>query len=226
MAVKTRTRIATVLSCILCVAAAGCSTSDEPRLSTAPVMAYNQIRFDGIVRQVFDFSCGAASMATLLNGVYGESYKEVELLDRVRAQYDDAGWAVKRDEGLSLSDLVFLANSAGYEAQGAKISLAQLLKVKAPVIVHLNKGKFLHFSVFRGVKDGTVLMADPITGRTRYSPREFAEQYTGYALAVWKKDEPIPEDYALFTGAEDWSMGGRHAKSLGLDPFRAIAKLF
>ncbi len=212
------------LACVplILVLAAGCtSTSKTEKQLIKPMASYQALKFKNVVPQVFDFTCGAASLATLVNGVYGEHYNEAQLLLILRAQFPPAAWKVKQKQGFSFADLAFVAARIGYQAEGAEIGIGELVKVNGPVIVQLNKadGKFQHFTVFRGVKDGLILTADPITGLTSYAPDRFAEEYTGFALAVWKEGTPIPEEYALLVGAKDRRNALRHfGNDLGVRP--------
>jgi predicted double-glycine peptidase len=213
-----RARGRAALACIplILVLAAGCTTDksgEQSKKLIEPVTPYQTLKFKDIEPQVLDFSCGASSLATLVGGVYGERFKEVDLLKILRAQFDGPTWRIKQKEGFSFADLAFLASQIGYQAEGVEIGFAELTKVNAPVIVQLAKPDFLHFSVFRGVENGLILMADPITGRTAYAPDRFAEEYTGFALAVWKDDKPIPKEYALLVSAKDGGNELRHLRS-------------
>ena len=208
-------RAAVLAMPLILLLAAGCTTKpgDKNDQLIKPVTSYQTQKFKDIVPQVYDFSCGAASLATLVDGVYGEHFQEVDLLKILRAQFDAPTWEVKRKQGFSFADLAFLTSQIGYQAEGVEISLSELIKVKAPVIIQVAKPDFLHFTVFRGVENGLILIADPITGRTQYAPDQFAAEYTGYALAVWKDDKPIPEEYALLVNSKDARHELRHLRS-------------
>jgi predicted double-glycine peptidase len=179
-----------------------------------PVTSVAEMRDAGVVKQKYDFSCGAASVATLVNGFFGEHRTELELLRIARARYGPAEWQVKRREGLSLDDLAAMANKIGYEAEGAEIGLAALLKINGPVIVHLKKPRTEHFTVFRGVKNGAILLADPIAGNVEYTPGQFVAEYSGVALAIWKKGSPLPTSYPFAVSAKDARQQLRHASEL------------
>lgn len=215
-----RGRRLVALACVpvILVLAAGCTssaTSSDTKTGdrlVRSVASYQTIKFTNVVPQIYDFSCGAASVATLVNGVYGEHYNELDLLKILRPQFPPDVWKVKQRDGFSFADLAFVASRIGYQAEGAEIGFAELVKVKAPVVIQLDKadGKFQHFTVFRGVKDGLILTADPISGLTSYEPGRFANEYTGFALAVWKDGTPIPDEYALLAKAKDGKNPLRH----------------
>lgn len=179
-----------------------------------PVSSVREIRGLNVVKQRYDFSCGAASVATLVNGFFGEHRTEVELLRILQARYAPDEWNSRRKAGLSLDDLAYMASKIGYQAEGAEIGLAGLLQINGPVIVHLNKGKFQHFSVLRGTKEGTILLADPITGNTQYSPGQFMAQYTGVALAIWREGTDLPKSYPFVVSDKDARQQLKHADEL------------
>ena len=155
--------------------------------------SYAEIKFAATVRQQFDFSCGAATLATVLTHYWGRKTGEIEVLNVLRARYPDADWPALQKKGFSFDDLIWTAAKLGFEGQGAEIPAAQLAKIDGPVIVHLDKGKFQHFSVVRAVKVGHVFLSDPIVGAVTMSVGEFERQYTGRALAIWKRGAPLPK---------------------------------
>ena len=59
-----------------------------------PVRSWKTLRNARVVKQNLDYSCGAASLATLLNEFYGQSVTEQELLNAMdneesRASFED-----------------------------------------------------------------------------------------------------------------------------------------
>ena len=154
--------------------------------------SYAEIKFAATVRQQFDFSCGAATLATVLTHYWGRKTGEIEVLNVLRARYPDADWPALQKKGFSFDDLIWTAKAFGFEGQGAELSAFELEKLDGPVIVHLTKGSFEHFSVVRAVRAGRVYMSDPIIGAVSIPIDEFARQYTGEALAIWKRGAVLP----------------------------------
>jgi predicted double-glycine peptidase len=191
--------------------AAACSVGGLP---IDPVVSLEAAKYVDIVRQRYDFSCGAASVATLVGGYFGEHYTELQLLEILRARYDVAAWRQRQEQGLSVEDLVYIATKIDFASEAAAIGVSGLLQIKGPVIVHLDKGTFRHFSVFRGTKDGAILLADPIFGHIQYSPGEFASQYSGVALALWKDGSDLPEQYPFAVSSKDARDEITHARKL------------
>lgn len=132
------------------------------------VQSWKARRDLGIVKQNLDFSCGAASIATLLNNFYGQQLTEQEILVRMN----------KTELRASFDDMQQVMPQLGFEAKGYALPFEQLAQLKIPVIVYLKYRKNDHFSVLRGINGDTVLLADPSLGNMSLSREQF--------LAAWK----------------------------------------
>lgn len=188
---KTRVSVIAMWLGLVAVALSACESTGG-----APVekpYSFREIKFSATVRQQFDFSCGAATLATVLTYYWGEPTSEIAVMNVLRSRYPDQDWKALQQRGFSFDDLIWTAAKLGFEGQGAEIPAAQLAKIDGPVIVHLDKGKFQHFSVVRAVKVGHVFLSDPIVGAVTMSVGEFERQYTGRALAIWKRGAPLPK---------------------------------
>lgn len=163
--------VALVLSCQGHAAdsdATGAWLSTHSASFAVPVMNWKARRDARIVKQDKDFSCGAASLATLLNGYYGQNVTEDALLEAMdkgdgRASFDDMARALPR---------------FGFRAQGIAASWEQLIRLKMPVVVYVKHRKDDHFAVLRGINSEMVWLADPSTGNRTYSKEQF--------LALWQ----------------------------------------
>ncbi|ODS01245.1 hypothetical protein AUC68_12860 [Methyloceanibacter methanicus] len=190
-----------------------CGVSDP--LQMKYFQTYSQRKYDGVVSQNADFSCGAASLATLSTYYWGRNVSEVYVLKILEARYPDKkAWAMKLKTGFSLDDLEFAAAALGFNAQSVEISVDELEKLDGPIIVHLNKGQFQHFSVLRMTKDGTYYLADSIVGKVGYASHEFEEQYTGAALAIWLDDSPLPQHSPITTVRDGLSVSSTLGSSI------------
>jgi len=134
---------------------------------TLSVQSWKTLRDQNIVKQDKDFSCSAASLATLLNEFYGQSVTEEALLKvmdkgNLRASFEDMQRALPQ---------------FGFKAQGFAASYEQLTKLKTPVLVYLKYRKDDHFSVLRGIDANTVWLADPSLGNRTYSREQFLEMW-------------------------------------------------
>jgi hypothetical protein len=131
------------------------------------VRSWKTLRDDRVVKQDLDFSCGAASLATLLNAYYGRNVTEEDLLKAMD----------KGDGRASFEDMARALGRFGFKAQGFAASWEQLAKLKMPVIVYVKHRKDDHFSVLRGIDGETVWLADPSLGNRTYSRSQFLEMW-------------------------------------------------
>ena len=131
------------------------------------VKSWKTLRDERVIKQDLDYSCGAASLATLLNEYYGQSVTEDQMLDAM-----DTG-----DFMASFEDMRRALARFGFLAAGFTASYDQLAKLKMPVIVYLKHRKAEHFSVLRGIDDKTVWLADPSLGNRTYSRWQFLDRW-------------------------------------------------
>jgi len=132
----------------------------DPSLSGAiKVKSWKALRDERVVKQDLDYSCGAASLATLLNEYYVQSLTETELLAAM-----DIGDLMASFEDMQQALLKF-----GFRGVGVSASYDQLTRLDMPGIVYLEHRKGGHFSVLRGVDEKTVWLADPSLGNRTYS---------------------------------------------------------
>jgi len=136
-----------------------------------PVKSWKTLRDARIVKQNLDYSCGAASLATLLQEYYATPISEEALL-----QVMDKG-----DWHASFEDMARALTAFGFKAQGFAASWEQLTLLRMPVVVYLKHRKNDHFSVLRGIDEKTVWLADPSLGNRTYSKKQF--------LAMWETRE-------------------------------------
>ena len=118
-------------------------------------------RFAATVRQQYDFSCGSAAVATLLSFHYGMPTREQAAFDEMFAHGDQARI---RTEGFSLLDLKRFLATRGFEADGFELPLEKLAEAHIPAIVLIAENGFNHFVVVKGLREGRVLIGDPIGG--------------------------------------------------------------
>ena len=131
------------------------------------VQSWKARRDARIVKQDLDYSCGAASLATLLNSFYGQSVTEDVLLKAMD----------KRNGRASFEDMAQVLPQFGFRAQGFAASWEQLMRLKMPIILYVKHRKDDHFTVLRGISSDTVWLADPSLGNRTYSRAQF--------LAMW-----------------------------------------
>jgi len=134
--------------------------------NTIPIKSWKTMRDAQVVKQEFDYSCGAASLATILRYYYGKSVSEKDVL-----QYMTEGIS-------SFMDMASASKHFGFKGIGLSVTWDQLTKLKIPVIAHLSIDDRDHFSVIRGVDNDTVILADPSNGNRQYSKHRFITMWT------------------------------------------------
>src|SRR5262249_4631145 len=142
------------------------------------VTSWRAMRDAGVVRQGFDYSCGAAALATLLSGT-GQPVSEREILQAVFATLSDAEATRTMQKGLSLLDLKRVAEARGHAAEGYRISAETLVQLTRPALVLIEPYGYSHFAVLRGVRGDRVYLADPARGNVRTSAARFLRNWLG-----------------------------------------------
>jgi len=87
-----------------------------------PLKSMKALRQEGMIMQAFDYSCGAAAMATLLTYGLGDRISEKEVLDQILAELSGDQEAVRKKDGLSLLDLQKVAHLRGHQAEGFRLT--------------------------------------------------------------------------------------------------------
>lgn len=141
--------------------------SSNGALHRVDVKNWKEIRDGGVVKQEYDFSCGAASMATLLRGAYGVVVSEAELLETMG----------KQDGRASFEDMATIFEKLGFYARGYISTFSQLSKIKIPVILYVKHRRYDHFTVLRGIDENTVWLADPSVGNQTLSRTQFLSMW-------------------------------------------------
>jgi len=158
---------------------------------------WKDILQQNIVMQQFDYSCGAASIATLMRYYFQDEITEKEVLEDITSKLNKAEIQNRKIEGFSLLDLKKFAVRRGYQAVGVKLKLSALPKLRGPVLVFLNIKDYKHFAILRGVKGEGVFLADPSRGNVRMSVEEFAQEWNGETLVLGKKGFGTAAEYPL-----------------------------
>ena len=135
------------------------------------VHSWKELRDAHVVKQDRDYSCGAASLATLLNEFYGLSLTEEQILKDMN----------KPDMMANFNDMARVVTHYGFNSGGVALSYEQLSKLIVPVVVYLQHRGEDHFLVLRGISATQVQLADPSWGNRIFSKAQF--------LAMWETRE-------------------------------------
>lgn len=141
-----------------------------------------EMRFTSVFEQHHDYSCGIASISSLVSIYWGFETSEDELINLIPG-LDGAG---QRGD-ITMHDLLSILERLGFTAGGFKLTYDQLLQAASaygPLIVHLDEGGG-HFALFLGETGGFAVLADPSRGCLAESMDEFLDSWTSVALAVY-----------------------------------------
>ena len=142
-----------------------------------PARSMKDLRDQNVVKQRFDFSCGAAALATLMRYGFGQNVTEAQLLVALFDLPTEAEKADRERTGFSLLDLQRVAQARDYNADGFRLEPAQLTTLGGPVIVFIEPRGYRHFAVLRGIRDDRVYLADPSRGNIRMPMYSFLESW-------------------------------------------------
>ncbi|MGC4076010.1 MAG: C39 family peptidase [Rubrivivax sp.] len=164
-----------------------------------PVQSLKERRFGAMVRQQYDYSCGAAALSTLLSFHYGRAVGEQAVFEEMFVHGD----ADKiRREGFSLLDMKRYLEAHGFEANGYRATVERLVGFGAPAIALVNENGYNHFVVIKGVRGERMLIGDP-SGGIRLTTRErFEASWVNGVLFVITSHK----DSARFNAASDWRL--------------------
>lgn len=165
-----------------------------------PVESMKESRFRSVVRQKYDFSCGSAAVATLLNYHYAWPADEQEILLSMMALGDREKI---RKEGFSLLDMKRYLASIGFKANGFRATLDKLKTVGIPAIALINHNGYLHFVVIKGVREDNVLLGDPALG-TRVVARDKFNAMWNQILFVIMNDKELGR--STFDRDDEWQL--------------------
>jgi predicted double-glycine peptidase len=149
------------------------------------------MRNEGVIRQEWDITCGAAAVATILTYQLGDPVTEREAAAGMLREGNVQ--LVRARLGFSLLDLKRFAASRGFMATGyGNLGFDDLL-VMAPAIVPVRIRNFGHFVVIRGRQGDRLLIADPAFGNRIMTVDAFKRAWpSGIGFVVTRPDEPHP----------------------------------
>lgn len=161
------------------------------------VSSLKERQFRTTVRQKYDYSCGAAALATLLTYHYRDPVGE----DRVFQEMWENGDQEKiHREGFSLLDIKQYLEAHDYSADGYEAPLSKLAEVGIPAIALIRDNGYNHFVVVKGVRNGQVAVGDPSLGARIIPQEEFEKMLINRILFVINGER----DKVVFDSAMDW----------------------
>jgi predicted double-glycine peptidase len=146
-----------------------------------------ELSYRNITKQSYDYSCGSAALATLLNAYLGENLTERQVIQGLMEYGSKEKIAERR--AFSLLDMKRFVNKLGYEGNGFKADLIDLKELDAPCLIPIEFLGFRHFTVLRGFHGNHIFLADPFRGNTSYTIDAFEDMwYQNVIFMVDKKN--------------------------------------
>jgi predicted double-glycine peptidase len=198
-------RVFTLLPCVMLLVSWGaeCATGQATKRNRFPgpdrqfnaeIQPWTATKSKNVVKQQREYTCGAASVATILRYYYKDPISEEQILLASLGDLSAEEITDREKNGLSMGDLVRGVGKLEYVAAVLKLEYDKLATLPAPVVIRLIKDDFKHFVVFRGELDGWVFVADPLRGNVRIPQPEFRKQWDGNVLAIVRRGmQPLRE---------------------------------
>jgi len=154
-----------------------------------------------LIKQGYDFSCGSAALAIILNFYLGEKFMERQVIAGLM-HYGDEAQIAKR-QAFSLLDMKKFVNVLGYEGEGYRGELSDLQELTVPCIVPIKLLNYRHFVVFRGIYKGHIFLADPWRGNLSLTLDDFMDIWYERVMFVISAPEGMPTMKALKLKPQD-----------------------
>lgn len=171
------------------------------RLNLPAVETFKLISQKNIFMQQEDYSCGAASLATLMHYYFNEDTDESRMLAKVKNTFTEEEYKRIENDGLSFLELEKVSADMGYQSASVRLPVDALEKLNGPVIVYLQRADYQHFAVLKGIAGDRVYIADPSRGNIRVSRTHFLKEWDGRTFVLGKPDFSPSEQHALLVDA-------------------------
>jgi hypothetical protein len=164
------------------------------------VTSLKEARFKTVLRQRYDFSCGSAALASLLNFHYERPTTEEAVFT---AMYRLGDQERIHRTGFSLLDMKGYLEAEGLRADGFRVTLDKLEAARVPAITLINTNGYKHFVLIKGIRGDEVVVGDPAAGVRIYERAAFVSMWEGIAFII--RDEPeLARRH--FNAAQDWAV--------------------
>ena len=209
---------ARLIACLLCWLGSGPASAGSVWLastdgiSNVPASSIQERKFERVVRQQYDFSCGSAALATLLTFHYEEPTTEQAAFDYMYEKGDKEKIA---RVGFSLLDMKTYLETNGYQADGFEASLDTLAQAGVPAIALINYRGYQHFVVVKGIDNGEVLVGDPALGLRYMARGDFEAMWPNRILFIIRNRPAVGQ--AHFNPAEEWQSLARAPLGMAID---------
>ncbi|MGF1684519.1 C39 family peptidase [Photobacterium minamisatsumaniensis] len=148
------------------------------------VKSYQEQMFGDVYRQQYDFSCGSAAVASLLQFHYKMEAKEETIFEYM---FKNGDKEKIEQQGFSMLDMKNYLVSLGLDANGYNIPLDKFKKLRIPAITIVNFDGYMHFVVIKGMNSSNIILGDPSRGTMIMPIKDFENYYKGAVLLVKSK---------------------------------------
>ena len=128
-----------------------------------------------LIKQQYDYSCGSAALATLLNHYLGEKLTEKQVIEGL-VEYGDRK-QIQKLRAFSLLDMKRFVEKLGYKGNGYEADMEDLRTLGKPCIVPVEIYGYSHFCIFRGMVQDHVFLADPFLGNVSFPVETFRKMW-------------------------------------------------
>ena len=169
-----------------------------PGFFSVPVTSVKEGRFQTVIKQRYDYSCGSAAVASLLTFHYEQPVTEKEVFLEM---YEAGDKEQIRKAGFSLLDMKNYLKSHGVRADGFKVGLDKFAKAGVPAITLIETNGYRHFVIIKGANDNEILVGDPALGVKIYKRAEFEAIWKGIIFVIRDR---IKVAQSHFNEQRDW----------------------
>ncbi|MGP4842680.1 C39 family peptidase [Marinobacter sp. 1Y8] len=139
-------------------------------------------RYRNVVRQAYDYSCGAAALTTVLRFYLGRNLQERQVMEGL-LHYGQSDRIIER-RAFSMLDMKRLVTALGYPSGGFRATMADLKELDHPAIVPIKHAGFKHFVVVRAIQHDRIFIADPSVGNISFTLAQFEEKWDDNVLFI------------------------------------------
>ncbi len=166
-----------------------------------PATSFLERRFKTVYKQQYDFSCGSATLASLLTYHYDDTVDEQSVFVDM---YQNGDQQKIQKQGFSLLDIKLYLERRGYRSDGFKIKLDQLVQANVPAITIINNNGYMHFVIIKGLNEQEVLVGDPAVG-IKVMPRdEFEAMWENRILFLIHDKQDVAAKH--FQEQQEWPL--------------------
>lgn len=143
-------------------------------LSSSYDTSYNtrHYNYKNVTKQHYDFTCGVATLSTILKYYYGKNISEKNIFNTI-LNTNKQQEILKKQKGFSFFDLSQYSKKVGFKPLALAVSIGTLKKLKIPAILYLNIKNSEHFTVYKGIDQKYVYLSDPSLGNIKIKIKTF-----------------------------------------------------